>query len=148
MRLFLDANFPILVSQMPLDYEEHKIALEDTFSWRGGKFPLRTNETHFRTRRSVVTDGSKRYQRRDEPEQGSLVIVEHIALLDQYLIGSARRPFRDPRKYYILVVRHIEPEWKEQASLVMERLWKDYGIINALIMAPCADSGEEVCLRC
>lgn len=150
-KIHTDANFPIIISQTRLNFEEPQIAFEDTFAWRGGKLPLRNNETHFRVRRSVIANiedevVSRKYHRKDEPEMGALVVVEHIVLLDEYLVGTARRPFRDPRKYYIIVVRHIESGWKERAALVMERLWKDYGVINALIMAPCSDSDEEV--RC
>lgn len=147
---FLDAQFTILIRPKNWDYEEDSITFADTFAWRGTKFVPRAGEPHFRLKRqadilpSISAPVRSTYMRKDEPETGTMVIVEDLHVLDNYLMGTARKPFRAPRRYYILVIRRVDVGWKDLAGHVMERLWKDYGIINAIILAPCADSGEEV----
>lgn len=76
-----------------------------------------------------------------------MVLVENVNVLDEYLIGTAREPFLAPRMYYIIVLRRVSKGWMDHGAIVMDKLWKDYGIINAIILAPCADYGEEVCFR-
>lgn len=133
------------------DFEEDSITFADTYTWRGTKFAPRAGEPHFRSKRQADTLASipvrSTYKRKDEPETGTMVIVENVNVLDNYLMGTARRPFRAPRRYYIIVLRRIGDGWMDLAGIVMARLWKDYGIINAIILAPCADSGDEVCSR-
>ncbi len=41
-------------------------------------------------------------------------------------------------------VAHAENGWRETAAIVLERLWKSYGIIHAMLMAPCSQTGENV----
>lgn len=133
-----------------LDFEEPSIDFSETYTWRGMKFIPRPNEQHFRSKRQADTVVSWKvpvrnsYKRIDEPDTGTMVVVENVHILDNYLMGTARRPFRTPRKYFIIVLRKAETGWRDLAGAVMEKLWKDYGIINALIMAPCADTGEDV----
>lgn len=132
------------------DYEEDFITFADTYAWRGTKFVPRAGEPHFRSKRqadtlvSVSVPVRSKYKRKDEPETGTVVIVEDVNVLDNYLMGTARQPFRAPRRYYIIVIRRVNVGWMDIGGNVMDRLWKDYGIINAIILAPCADSGEEV----
>lgn len=125
------------------DFEEDFISLADTFTWRGTKFEPRAGEPHFRAKRQAP--GQSTYTRKDEPETGTIVVVENVNILDNYLRGTARRPFRTPRRYYIIVLRSTDEDWMAIGANVMARLWKDYGIINAIILAPCADSEDEVC---
>lgn len=39
---------------------------------------------------------------------------------------------------------HVEKGWREIGAMVLERLWKSYGIIHAMLMAPCSHTGENV----
>lgn len=41
-------------------------------------------------------------------------------------------------------VAHAEKGWRKTGALVLERLWKSYGIIHAMLIAPCAQTGENV----
>lgn len=149
----IDAKFTILIKPRDWDFEDDTITFADTYTWRGTKFAPRADEPHFRSKRQAGTSASasvpvrSTYKRKDEPETGTMVVVENLNVLDNYLMGTARRPFRAPRRYYIIVLRRVDEGWMNLAGIVMARLWKDYGIINAIILAPCADSGEEVCSK-
>lgn len=38
----------------------------------------------------------------------------------------------------------MELGWKNVGASVLERLWKSYGIIHAILIAPCSQTGESV----
>lgn len=53
--------------------------------------------------------------------------------------------------FFVLInlqVANAEKGWKKTGALVLERLWKSYGIIHAMLIAPCAQTGENVKLDC
>lgn len=113
---------------------------------------------------------NNKQQRLDEPEQGAFVFAHKIDIFDKYLVGTPRRPFQQPRKYFILLVSNykkiwffvcivsfisfnfqvtqVEEGWRKTGEKVLERLWKSYGIIHAMLIAPCARTGESVKCHC
>lgn len=156
----------MIISSRHLTYEDDRIGYSDRYSWQGTLFPLRPaqQQTAQRTRRkrqapaigdeaavpAVTTPG-----RKDEPQHGILVIVESLQILDDYLTGSARSPFRSPRDNYIVIVRFSSDNatdvnnsttagrgWPEQVESIVRRLWTDYGIANVYLMAPCEDASD------
>lgn len=77
--------------------------------------------------------------REDEPEFGSLVIAESVQIFDYYVNGDARHPFDGKRAHYVLLVHKPidEKTWNDYASNVMAKIWKVYGILNAIILSSC-----------
>lgn len=61
-----------------------------------------------RSKRQVETEAKpskiKKQRRLDEPEQGAFVFAHKIDIIYKYLVGTPRRPFHQPRKYFILLV--------------------------------------------
>lgn len=67
-----------------------------------------------RSKRQIETQSkllNKKKQRRlDEPEQGAFVFAYKIDIFNKYLVGTPRRPFNQPRKYFILLVSNHNNE--------------------------------------
>lgn len=72
------------------------------------------------------------------------MLFNDITVLSKYLTGSPRRPFRSPRKFFILAVTNVTPGWQETGSWLLEKLWKCYGIANAILAFPYANDVEKV----
>lgn len=144
-------------------YEGDHISPSDHYNWQGTPFPLRpAQQPANRTRRKRQTASSSTATpgRKDEPEQGILVIVETIQVLIKYLTGSARSPFRSPRDNYIVIVRFVnavasdpndkknttttdDRSWSEMVEIILQRMWTEYGIENVFLMAPCIDAMQS-----
>lgn len=143
-----------------LTYDEPFIEFANTFSWQGEKFELRkdqTNHISFRNRRAIFTMDHLLPEnhspddhlpiREDETELAAFVMAERISVLNEYLTGTARKPFLFARRLYILTVfKSDERDFKKLAEEVLEKLWKDYGIANAILMTPCKGS-QDVSLK-
>lgn len=98
-----------------------------------------------RNKRQIEDKSIKKKERRlDEPEQGAFVFAHKVDMFNKYLVGTPRRPFHQPRKYFILLVTQVEEGWKKTGAIFLERLWKSYGIIHAMLIAPCSKTGESV----
>lgn len=142
MPTFLDISFSIEVKHFDYDHEELYTDHSDTYTWSGKQFESRPQRPMIneRKKRQLVT--RKRPTRKDEPELGSLVIVDTISILDNYLKGPPRRPFNNQRTYFVLLVRLMEENWKIDVENLLEKLWRDYGIINVILLTPCG--GDKV----
>lgn len=116
------------------------------FSWQGGLFEYRENQTRHephRQKRHILNYGDPVPIRKDEPNLSAFIITEKISTIDKYLVGSARRPFRFPRRLYIIsIMSNKEPKFNETSEKVLKKLWLDYGISNAILMTPCNGSSE------
>lgn len=135
-------------------YDEPSIDYSNTFSWQGGNFELRKDETRhtsIRNRRANTLDyrlpNEHRFSdqpiREDEIELAAFVMVEKITVLNDYLTGTARKPFLSPRRSYILAIFKVdERDFRTIADIVLEKLWRDYGIANAVLMTPCNKSPD------
>lgn len=122
------------------------------YGWRGTRFDQQSNASNdirwsvvqARDTAASVQQRAKQYNgtRDDSPSHGSLVLVEYSKLIDGYLVGYPRRPFRQPRANFIIVVYKLEvtTSWETTASRVLSRLWQTYGVLNALIMSTCHPS--------
>lgn len=136
-------------------YDEPFINYANTFSWQGEKFELRKDQTShisFRSRRATTLDHLLPADhhaddhlpiREDETELAAFVMVEKITVLIDYLTGTARRPFLFPRRLYVIAIfKTDEYDFNRIASLVLEKLWRDYGIVNTIMMTPCNNSPD------
>lgn len=116
------------------------------FSWQGEKFSYRQNQsrpTHqsHRKKRQILESESHVPVRKDEPTLGAFVMTDYISTIDDFLVGSARKPFWFPRRLYIIsIMTKPDVSFYEKTERVLEKLWIDYGISNAIIITPCAGS--------
>lgn len=81
---------------------------------------------------------------RTEPILGSFVLMDNMDIFSSYLVGTPRRPFNSPRRFFIIIVKNVDENWKETGSVLLEKLWKLYGIGHVLLIAPCLGIDEEV----
>lgn len=83
--------------------------------------------------------------RHDEPELAAFVYASSFDIIEEYLVGPPRRPFYKPRGNFIIIVTEaVQIEWTESAASILEKLWRDYRVFNAIIMVPC--EVNQVCL--
>ncbi|KAJ6646223.1 hypothetical protein Bhyg_01434 [Pseudolycoriella hygida] len=76
--------------------------------------------------------------RHDEPELAAFVYANSFNLIEEYLVGPPRHPFYKPRGNYILsVTEALQNDWMESAASILDKLWRDYRVLNVLIMMPC-----------
>lgn len=135
------------------NYEDVDIKNSQTYEWHTNRFEPRDNTsgTHKHPdhqERPYLEDDvlsiksrSVNYSRvrDDEPAFGSIVIAENIYVINNYLDGKHRHPFRKQRVHYIILVyKHVDKsKWDKYASSVMTKLWKDHGILNGIVLASC-----------
>lgn len=61
-----------------------------------------------------------------------------MKVLDDYLYGYSRHPFHKTNGNYILLLtKDVEQDWRVKIEAVMERMWKDYAVLNLLIISIC-----------
>lgn len=71
------------------------------------------------------------------------MIAARISIINKYLTGTSRGPFRFPRKIFIIAVTNTsEPHFATTCETVLEKLWHDYGIANVIIITPCHGDPE------
>lgn len=77
--------------------------------------------------------------RMDCPDFASIVLVERIETLDLYLNARTRHPFKHKRAHYVLLIYREtgNSNWDELAGRVLSKLWKNHGILNAIILSTC-----------
>lgn len=82
--------------------------------------------------------------RHDEPELAALVYSDSLYIIEDYLVGPPRHPFYRPRGNFVIMVNEKAPtDWMESAATILEKLWRDYRVLNVIIMMPCEIS--QVC---
>lgn len=145
------------------DFEPPSVSYSEMFSWQGEQFEKRPNQKSqiaYRRKRSLrVTDYLEAFSDSNftskptlVPEDGVFVIAESIAVLNEYLVGSPRDPFRVNRRIFIIVITNTtEPEFDKLAKKFLARLWRVYGVADAILITPCNNdkevSVEIVCAR-
>lgn len=127
------------------NFEEKRISYADTFTWEGQPFDIRPNQsdTAFtRRKRSVVhPDDAHLSVRKEETDMGTLIIADRISVINRYLKGPARRPFIHPRSLYVILISDaMESTCGKESQNVMVKLWKHYGIADAILITPCSES--------
>lgn len=80
----------------------------------------------------------KNWYREDEPDVGSIVLASNLEVVDHYLNGERREPFRSTRTHYVIYIyKRINVDWDLLASSILSKLWKKYRILNVILMASC-----------
>lgn len=129
------------------------VNLAYTFSWSGKKFQPRVKQQNCRIKRDnlrkaklykthkVTINSNVNQGRTDEPEKGTLVIASTLKIIDEYLTGTARKPFDAPRGNYILFISNENitdtVEHNLKSASILKKLWTEYGILNSLLITPC-----------
>lgn len=124
------------------NFEERNVPYADTFTWEGKPFEVRPNQSETvytrRKRAFEKTEASHVSSRKEETEMGALIIAKSISVVSRYLGGPARRPFLYPRSLYVIAILDaIESNFGEKSEGAMVKLWKDYGIADAILITPC-----------
>lgn len=84
--------------------------------------------------------------RKDEPELAAFIYANSFSIVEDYLVGPPRRPFYKSRGNFIIVITEaLQLDWKESAAAILEILWRDYRVFNALVMTPCEE--DQVCRK-
>lgn len=135
-------------------YEPLNVSYGEMFSWQGVKFPKRANqhdEVTVRRKRDAKsttksTPSANKLSMAESflcPEDGVLVIVENVTILDKFLFGSPRTPFRSNHRIFIIVITQPEERnFGERVNELLERLWGDYAVADLLLMTPCNNDSE------
>lgn len=142
-------NYSTSYTLTDIDFEPLNCA--EKFSWQGVEFPKRQNQhpEMFYGKKlcrnlsldGIKDDGSKPSSVKKE---GVLVLAEHISLIDKYLTGSPRHPFQYPRQIFIVAITNAtEPHFRKNANKMLQKLWEQYGIADAILITPC-DGDPEV----
>lgn len=141
------------------EYEPSNVTYSEMFSWQGELFKKRPNQhlrTDFRQKRSLYRmpgilnflanatfEGDSESKPTLIPEDGVFVIVKSVAILDEYLQGSSRDPFRVNRRIFVIVVtKASESDFDERVKQLLGKLWRDYGVADAILITPCSGSQE------
>lgn len=147
-----------IVQTQSVDYDtEDNVTDTQKFGWRGQRFdrrsysndgvtPKRPSPQDIGVIRGRDTAAEVRLRaemmngtRVDSPTHGSLILVECSNLIDDYIFGYPRRPFRRPRANFIIIAYKLESPmaWDVTASRILARLWRKYGVLNAIILSTC-----------
>lgn len=128
------------------DFEPPFFEYSDIYSWHGEKFRTRPNQHS----RASHIDSLRNTKFDIEPEiktkavrHGVFVIAESVAVLDDYLQGSPRNPFRLVRRLVIIVITNTnEPNFDELVRKLLRKLWRDYGMVRVVLITPCNNDPE------
>lgn len=143
---FPAGNFTTMIYSKSVNFEEQLIVTQaESYSWHGDRFTLRPNQQmKLNVKSESATASDQHLVKIEDEDLGALVIIENITLLNGFLNGPARRPFLVPRKDYIIVLKSIHTNWRATVSVVLQKLWEEYGLYKVLILAPCNSSTENV----
>lgn len=137
-------------------YDEPNITYTDTFRrnsqhfepWEKFRNETNKSEKQFRipvrqhTRFSFKTQS--RIIRTDEPQLAAFIYSDSLDIIEDYLVGPPRQPFYRPRGNFIIIVtERAQADWMESSATILEKLWRDYRVLNVFIMMPCED--KQVC---
>lgn len=148
------------IKTQTVDYStvEGNVTDTQTYGWHGVRFQTGDNATTSPSEvvvfgeRDTAASIKKRERahnqtREDAPVFGSVVLVENTELVDKYLVGYPRRPFKHPRANFVIISYKNETNinWESNSVKILTRLWKYYGVLNAIIISACQP--EEVMIR-
>lgn len=168
--LFIEIQLTFTSHIIDYNYNLPNLTYADTFSWRGIPFlprekPHIVNETIQNSNNGTKNIWNKRKKRKtmmvpiqqhsqnaalisqnNEPELGVFLFAKSINIIDKYLTGAPRDPFYVPRSNFIIVISNEldNTDWQLIAGNVMEKLWKDYGILNSILITTCNPDGVSV----
>lgn len=130
-------RIPVIMKNFSLAYEEEKYDYSELFSRSGTMFNLRETQRN----KTLTYDGQEfvNHSYKYQEEAGIIILVESIHTLNEYLMGSVRPPFQSTHGLYTIFVMEQEDNSKNMVERVTEKLWRDYGILIAVIVFVCQD---------
>lgn len=132
----LKSNFmhTLTFNVIDLNSEASKMSYVNTFSWQGNVFEKRKNQSTeivSRRKRAAYNSVKLSMKLKHDVDAGEFIIASKISTIDEFLTGSARKPFLIPRRLYVIAITNTnEPQFDQITMNVLEKLWKDYGIAN------------------
>lgn len=135
-------------------YEPPSVSYGEMFSWQGDEFPKRPNqhdEVLVRQKRSSNQKKAKSPSSKADqftkamvaPEDAVFVIAENVSIIDDYLYGSPRMPFRVNRRIFVIAVtKPEERNFDKRVKKLLKRLWQDYAVGDVILITPCNNDPE------
>lgn len=117
--------------------------LNNTYWWhaefsKNGNSTYWVEEDKLNVRPQIL---KKNWKREDEPHSGNVVLADKIEVIDHYLNGLTRLPFKAKRAYYVIIIyKEIGANWDKYASSILSKLWKIHGILNAIVIGSCKEN--------
>lgn len=140
------------IKTQTVDYStvDGNVSDTQTYGWHGVRFQTGDNATQPPSevvifgQRDTAASIKKRERlhnqtREDSPAFGSVVLVENTDLVDNYLVGYPRRPFKHSRANFVILSYKNETNinWEGNSGKILTRLWKHYGVLNAIVISAC-----------
>lgn len=151
--LLLRIGKRVKIQTVDLLTDEGNVTNTQTYGWHGVRFDTISNATNstdneieiIRERDTEINIQKRMLMspnrtREDSPMFGSLIIAENIRLIDDYLIGQPRRPFKYTRANFIIIIYNnsdANTVWDVNAARILTRLWKIYSVLNVIIISAC-----------
>lgn len=130
-----------VIRRYSVNFEYEVIDYSELYSWSGEIFKSREGQIN----KTLTYDGIEAAHPGQTLKEASsasvVVIVQNIdILLDNYLVGSPRPPFHSTRMIFnIFLLEKIE-RTNEKVRMALNKLWRDYGIIIAVLVSTCDDT--------
>lgn len=154
MNVISELNYMVEFTHIDSSYEPSRVSYSELFSWQGEEFPKRINEhDEVKVRKKRNTKHKKKSPKllmsdsfikaTVTPEEGVFIIVENVTIIDEYLYGSPRMPFRANRRLFVIAV--IKPEqhnFNKRVRKLLKRLWQDYAVADVILITPCNNDPE------
>lgn len=129
---FVSKTYNLLFEHNVIDYSE-------LHSWSGQKFDLREAQKNT----TIIFDGfdvaHPTQVDRKVSSASSVLVMENIDILDEYLVGSPRSPFHTTRTVFNIVILEKTEGAIEKIPIVLEKMRRNYGIIIAVLIFTCED---------
>lgn len=154
----IELNYKVEFTHVDTSFEPASVSYSEMFSWQGIEFPKRPNEhdqVTYRQKRNTkqkkkslsVVEKQLMFDSFSKPtvtpEEGVFIVAENVTIIDDYLYGSPRMPFRANRRIFVIAITQPE-EWhfEKRVRKMLRRLWQDYAVADAILITPCSDDPE------
>lgn len=136
--------------------KKHEIQVNTTYQWHAVyeyNVSLETYLTgvpgnHFEVFQSILS--KRNCVREDEPRYGSVILALDAQIIDDYLNGPVRYPFESKQSHYIILIYGTfdRKVWHDLSSSIVTKLWKKFGILDAIILASCNPDRVSWVVQC
>lgn len=135
---------------MNKNFEPATVEYSQRFSWDGKRFPIRPGEKSkivYRRKRNIHQNSIHGLKNAMLSKAGIFVNVQKVSVIDEYLIGSPRSPFKYPRRLFLInIISTQEPNFDDLTKKLLEKLWIDYALGNVAIITACPNEPEVLLL--
>lgn len=118
--------------------KKHEIQVNTTYLWHAYYYTHLAGDAgnHFDFHSKLL---KRSCVREDEPRYGSVILASSAEIIDDYLNGPVRYPFESKQSHYIIFIYGAfdRKVFHELSSSILTKLWKKFGILDAIILASC-----------